>query len=177
MLADHCMVLTTHPDVLPLQVEPPPEPDHGTLLAVLHNEFEPRRKLSYAQTEGGGAAGRRAIMLLRRGGTVVTVDEVLVRIPMDKAAIAGLCHKYGIKELSVSGSVLRGDFDPARSDIDIFAGFAPGSPIKSLCDIIGVKHAFSDLLGREVDLVEKRALSPYIKDQVLEARRVIYVAP
>ncbi|MDA8066413.1 MAG: hypothetical protein M0031_13090 [Thermaerobacter sp.] len=43
MLADHCMVLATHPDVVPLQVEPPPEPDHGALLALLADDPEPER--------------------------------------------------------------------------------------------------------------------------------------
>jgi hypothetical protein len=41
MLADHCMVLATHPDVMPIQVEPPPEPDHGALLALLTDDLEP----------------------------------------------------------------------------------------------------------------------------------------
>ena len=107
----------------------------------------------------------------------MAVGEVLVRIPINEAVVASLCRKYGIKELSLFGSVLRDDFDPARSDVDVLVEFSPNSPVESLFDIIGVKHELSDILDRDVDLVEKRALSPYIKDRVLESRRVIYVLP
>jgi predicted nucleotidyltransferase len=94
---------------------------------------------------------------------------------IDINGIIKLCRKYRIKELSLFGSVLRDDFDYSKSDVDVLVEYLPDSPIKGLFDIIEVKFAFEDLFGREVDLVEKRALKPYIKDEILRSRRIIYV--
>ncbi len=47
-----------------------------------------------------------------------------IRIGHEK--IAEFCRARGIQRLSLFGSVLRGDFDPARSDVDVLAEFARG---------------------------------------------------
>jgi len=39
-------------------------------------------------------------------------------IPIDRERIAEFCRAHGIRKLSLFGSVLRDDFDPARSDVD-----------------------------------------------------------
>lgn len=101
----------------------------------------------------------------------------MVQVPLDTESMVKLCNQFRVKELSLFGSVLRDDFDRSKSDIDVLVEFLPDSPVESLLDLIKVKLAFSDLLGYEVDLVEKRALSPYIMDDVLSSRRVIYVIP
>ena len=48
-------------------------------------------------------------------------------IAIDRDLIARFCRERGIRSLSLFGSVLRDDFDPARSDIDVLAEFAPGA--------------------------------------------------
>jgi predicted nucleotidyltransferase len=48
-------------------------------------------------------------------------------IVIDAELIARFCRERGIRALSLFGSVLRDDFDPARSDIDVLAEFAPGA--------------------------------------------------
>ena len=104
----------------------------------------------------------------------IAFNEAGLRDFIDIKGIIKLCRKYRIKELSLFGSVIRDDFDYDKSDVDILVEYLPDSPVESLFDIIEVKFAFEDLFGREVDLVEKRALSPYIKDKVLTGRRIIY---
>ena len=47
-------------------------------------------------------------------------------IQLDREKIAEFCRARGIRKLSLFGSVLRDDFDPARSDVDVLAEFAPG---------------------------------------------------
>jgi predicted nucleotidyltransferase len=47
-------------------------------------------------------------------------------IQIDRAKIAEFCRGRGIRKLSLFGSVLRDDFDPARSDVDVLAEFVPG---------------------------------------------------
>ncbi len=102
------------------------------------------------------------------------ISQAPLQVPLDIKGMEKLCNNFRIKELSLFGSVLRDDFNRFHSDIDILVEFLPDSPVESLLDFIKVKLAFSDFLGHEVDLVEKRALSPYIKDNVLNSRKVLY---
>ncbi len=46
-----------------------------------------------------------------------------LRIDLPLEAIARVCETYGVSELAVFGSVLRDDFDPARSDVDFLVRF------------------------------------------------------
>ena len=89
-------------------------------------------------------------------------------------ALAELCRTYHVRELSLFGSVLRDDFH-AGSDIDILVEFEPGAPI-GLIEYIGLQEELSDLLGRTVDLVSKRGLKRLIRDEVINASRVVYAA-
>ena len=42
-------------------------------------------------------------------------------IQIDREKIAEFCRARGIRKLSLFGSVLRDDFGPARSDVDVMA--------------------------------------------------------
>jgi len=64
-------------------------------------------------------AGKRTWAMLR----AVNVAELPIRI--DREKIAEFCRARGIRKLSLFGSVLREDFDPTRSDVDVLAEFAP----------------------------------------------------
>ena len=39
--------------------------------------------------------------------------------------IGRLCRLHGVRKLEVFGSVLRSDFDPQRSDVDVLVEFEP----------------------------------------------------
>lgn len=95
------------------------------------------------------------------------------RIDIPDEALAELCRRYYVRELALFGSVLRDDFRE-DSDIDVLVEFELGAPI-GLFEFVGLKHDLSDLLDRDVDLVEKAGLKQYLRDQVLSSARVIYV--
>lgn len=99
----------------------------------------------------------------------------MARIALDPALVADLCDRYAIQELSLFGSVLRDDFRP-DSDVDILVEFASGAQI-GLFDLVQIKEELCSSLGREVDLVTRRMLSPFFRDDVLSRREVIYVRP
>ena len=46
-------------------------------------------------------------------------------IPVPHEQIAEFCRKWGIRKLSFFGSVVRDDFDPERSDVDVLVEFSP----------------------------------------------------
>jgi predicted nucleotidyltransferase len=86
-----------------------------------------------------------------------------------------LCKKYFIIELSIFGSSIRDDFTQS-SDVDILVSFAKDSKI-TLFDIMELEKAFSQLLSRKVDIVEKESLkNPIRKNKILSTREIIYAA-
>ncbi len=53
----------------------------------------------------------------------MVTDVKKLPIRFDRDRVVAFCRDRGIVRLSVFGSVLRDDFDPARSDIGILADF------------------------------------------------------
>lgn len=72
-------------------------------------------------------------------------------IPIPHEEMAAFCRKWGIRKLSFFGSVVRGDFDPERSDVDVLVEFKPGCTPG--WDIVTAEQELGRILGRKTDLV------------------------
>jgi len=93
----------------------------------------------------------------------------------DYKDIAPLCEKSGINELSIFGSSIRDDFTQ-NSDVDILVSFGNNSEI-TLFDIMDLEKEFSQLLKKNVAIVEKESLkNPIRKNRILSTREIIYAA-
>jgi uncharacterized protein len=79
-----------------------------------------------------------------------------VGISVDRQTITEFCQRRRITELALFGSVLRDDFRP-DSDVDVLVSFADDARW-SLLDHIAMEEELSQLLGRKVDLVSRRAI-------------------
>ena len=101
-----------------------------------------------------------------------------IGIELPKQQIAAFCEKWRIHQLALFGSVLRGDFRP-DSDVDVWVTFAPQADWK-FEHLLEMKGELESLIGRTVDLVEKRLIdeSPnYIRRKhILTHMEPIYVA-
>ena len=75
-----------------------------------------------------------------------------------------LKEKYSVKEIGIFGSFARGEAKE-DSDIDILVEFE--KPI-GLFKFLELEEYLSNLIGREVDLVSKKALKPHIGKHILE---------
>ena len=97
-------------------------------------------------------------------------------IVLPHSEIAAFCDRWQIAELSLFGSALRDDFRP-DSDIDFLVAFAPEADW-SLLDHVRMQQELEQILGREVDLVSKRAIeqsSNWIRRQeILSSAQLIY---
>ncbi|MBI1898475.1 MAG: nucleotidyltransferase family protein [Acidobacteria bacterium] len=93
---------------------------------------------------------------------------------VDETALAELCRRYRVRELSVFGSAARGEMRP-DSDIDLLVEFLPDAEV-DLIDHAGLTLDLAHLLGRKVDLVSKNGLKPLIQASVLEEARLLYAA-
>jgi hypothetical protein len=96
-----------------------------------------------------------------------------IAIPQSK--LADFCRQHHIAELALFGSVLRDDFRP-ESDIDVLVSFAPEAHY-SLLDFVQLQEKLKQILGREVDLVEKAGLrNPFRRRHILDNMKVIYAS-
>lgn len=87
-------------------------------------------------------------------------------------AFTELLRKYHVKELALFGSRARGD-NRVDSDIDLLVDFHPNAKI-DLFDFVALKLDLERVLGVSVDLVEREALKPRIRNSVLADARSIY---
>jgi predicted nucleotidyltransferase len=78
-------------------------------------------------------------------------------IERNREAIARLCGLHGVRKLEVFGSILRDDFDPKRSDVDVLVEFEP-QRAGSFSNFLDLKESLERLLERPVDVLELRAI-------------------
>ena len=99
-------------------------------------------------------------------------------IDIPRKKIVEFCNKWKVREFSVFGSVLRGDFRP-DSDIDVIVDFEPDAK-RSLFDIVSMTDELKEIFGREVDLMTKRSVEQsrnYIRRKaILSSMEVVYVS-
>lgn len=89
---------------------------------------------------------------------------------IDEEAVARFCRERGIVRLRVFGSVLRDDFDPDRSDIDVLVELPEKTGVGLA--YFGWGDELGALLGRRVDLCSR--LDPRVAGRVEREARTIY---
>ena len=98
----------------------------------------------------------------------------IARLPIqiDRERIAAFCRARGIRRLSLFGSVLRDDFDPQRSDVDVLAEFEPGALRGVGFRYFGYGEELAAILGRKVDFCSR--LNKHIEAAVRREAIPIY---
>jgi hypothetical protein len=90
--------------------------------------------------------------------------------------IGRLCRLYGVRKLELFGSILRRDFDPECSDVDLLVEFEAGVA-NSFTNFLDLKEALEHLLGRRVDLVELRAIrNRRLRHHIEQSKSPVYAA-
>lgn len=94
-------------------------------------------------------------------------DPRALPIELDLDAIQLFCRKHGLRKLSLFGSVVRDDFDPARSDVDVLAEYLPERLVG--WDIIDHQDELSRIVGRPVDYCTRlnKFIWPSVKDEMV----------
>ena len=102
----------------------------------------------------------------------------MIQIALPGVKIGEFCRKWKITDLALFGSVLREDFRP-DSDVDVLVTFEPHARW-SLMDVVQMQDELEMVLGRKIDLVERRAIERsenYIRRRhILESAEPVYVA-
>ena len=95
-----------------------------------------------------------------------------MKIDVSQDQIAAFCQRHHIRRLAFFGSILRDDFRP-ESDVDVLVEFEPGHT-PGLITLARMEIELSDLLNRKADLRTPADLSPYFRQDVLDAAQVQY---
>jgi hypothetical protein len=77
--------------------------------------------------------------------------------------ILAIAERHGARRIHIFGSTARGE-GARDSDVDFLIELAPK---RSLLDIIAMKQDLEDLLQCKVDVVTEKAVSPYIRDEIV----------
>ena len=79
-----------------------------------------------------------------------------------------MLKSYGAKRIEVFGSYARGERNP--NDIDVIVEFEEG---KSLLELVKIEQELEELLGIKVDLLTRKAISPYMIKKIEEEAVVV----
>lgn len=95
-------------------------------------------------------------------------------LSVPKQRLKSFCREHGIKWLAIYGSALRDDFGP-ESDVDVLVEFEPDR-VPGFLGLAGMQLELQELFsGRTIDLRTPEDLSPYFRQDVLEAAEIQYV--
>ena len=151
--------------------------------------FEPQRLgitsgawRSFWRARWPGAADWLANLSALRPQTQVSLVSLLesLRVFPEQArhaareALAEVCRRYGVRELSLFGSAARGEMRPG-SDLDMMVEFEHGARV-GLIRFESFVEELESLTGQPVDLVTKRGLKPWVRPNVLKDALLIYAA-
>jgi predicted nucleotidyltransferase len=85
-----------------------------------------------------------------------------------------LCERYGVERLELFGSAARGEFDPAKSDLDFIVQMKGRREPGYARRFYEFAEAIETLYGCRVDLLTELMIkNPYFKAEVEKDRRVL----
>lgn len=95
---------------------------------------------------------------------------------LPKTEIAKFCQHWKIQELALFGSVLRHDFNP-DSDLDLLITFSADADW-GLLDHVKMQQELQVLLGRNIDLISKRAVERSTnwlrRNEILKTAQILF---
>ena len=97
--------------------------------------------------------------------------------PNQLDAITSACRRHRVARLHAFGSVLRPDYRPGESDIDLLVEFQPDAPEVLYKTYFSLLNELRQSLNARIDLVMADAITnPYIKDSIEANKLEIYAA-
>lgn len=98
-------------------------------------------------------------------------------IEQNKSRVQQLCRQFGVKRLELFGSAAAGRFNDQTSDIDFLVEFQPTDPSGHAHAYLNLLVALEDLFGRNIDLLEIKAIkNPYLMESINKTRTELYAA-
>lgn len=94
------------------------------------------------------------------------------QLPIPQADLQAFCRAHSVRELSVFGSAVRGDFG-ANSDVDVLIELATEARV-GLIALQRMRDELARIFGRPVDLLTKNGINRHIREDILREAQVIH---
>jgi uncharacterized protein len=92
-------------------------------------------------------------------------------------AIAAACREHHVARLHAFGSVLRPDYRPGISDIDLLVEFEDLQPTELVEAYFGLEQQLTESVGVAIDLVMDTAVrNPIVRADIDASKQLIYAA-
>ncbi|HMO26136.1 MAG TPA: nucleotidyltransferase family protein [Tepidisphaeraceae bacterium] len=92
-----------------------------------------------------------------------------------QSELGAICGRFGVRRLSLFGSVLRGQ-ETSTSDVDLLVEFIPGRT-PDLFTLAELERELSSLFGgRAIDLRTSEDLSRHFRAEVISSAELLYAA-
>jgi len=93
------------------------------------------------------------------------------------AEIIDLCRTHHVRRLSIFGSAVRDDFDPATSDVDVRVEFHPDAFDNYVKNVHSLHDALVAMFGRKVDMVTGDVISNrFFRKELEDTQVTLYAA-
>lgn len=97
----------------------------------------------------------------------------VLEVDVDLERLHEVCERYGVASLEIFGSVARGEGRP-DSDVDLLYVLRPDARLGFR--LFDLEDELSAVFGRPVDLVARKSINKYIREQVLADAQPLYAA-
>ena len=109
----------------------------------------------------------------------LTHPSNLQNITLPEPQLLQFCQHWQITRLALSGSVLRPDFNPKTSDIDILVDFDEAAR-HTLLDFVEMQDQLIEIFDRKVDLISRKGVedsrNSERKREILSSAQTIFYA-
>jgi len=104
-------------------------------------------------------------------------SQLYERLGISAEDLRDFCVRQPIDELAFFGSVIRQDFHPHSSDIDIMVRLSDNHRL-DLFEFVGLQQSLEELFHRKVDLVQRKSIESHHnlirKQEILENYQIVY---
>lgn len=90
----------------------------------------------------------------------MTLQEL---VKSKRGDILQLAARHGARDVRIFGSLARGEPGP-ESDLDLLVHMEAG---RSYLDLVALWQDLEELLGKKVDVISDRGVSPYLRNRIL----------
>lgn len=97
----------------------------------------------------------------------------MLAVDVDPKRLREVCERYGVASLEVFGSVARGE-DRTDSDLDLLYVLKPDARLGFR--IFELEDELAALFARPIDLVARKSINKYLREQVLAEAQPLYAA-
>lgn len=118
---------------------------------------------------------KKSMMPQNTGQSIDFTKGQLSYLKPHLSSLDAVCKKYDVEKLYVFGSLVTGDFDPEKSDVDFLVRFRHDEKVGIA--FLSMMIEMEALLNRKIDLIRERPFeNEYFARSVAATKTLLYAA-